>query len=288
MRLPDAPMKKRYFDERIGLFSIAQVDFGTREQVAVTKRFVTRWRLECSDRREGNLCYAKKPVVFYIDPTTPDQWKPWIRKAILDWQPAFEAAGFKDAILAADPPADDPDWSPEDIRHTMVRWLPSVVENSVGPHVSDPRTGEILKGSSQIFHNLTLSVRSASWVHRMGSSPSIMDYSRMNYVAQPEDKIALDDLVPRVGPYDKYAIGWAYREIPNSTVDGERAILESWLVAQDTVPWLRFSGGNAFGGFGTQSEAVGDADPVKSTALGFKNIARVECRNQRCAPESIE
>jgi hypothetical protein len=95
-----------------------------------------------------------KPIVYYVDPATPDVWKPWVRKAILDWQPAFEAAGFKNGIVAADPPTNDPDWSPEDIRHTMIRWLPSTVENAVGPHVSDPRTGEILNGSVRMFHNV--------------------------------------------------------------------------------------------------------------------------------------
>ena len=115
---------------------------------------MTRWRLECSDRKEGNLCYPKQPITYYVDPDTPDQWKPWIRRAILDWQPAFEAAGFKNGIVPGEVPKNDPDWSPEDIRHTMVRWLPSTVENSVGPHVHDPRTGEILNGSSMIFHNL--------------------------------------------------------------------------------------------------------------------------------------
>ncbi len=334
VRLPEQPMRPRRFDERVGLFSVRTVDFGTTEQRAATREFVTRWRLECSDRREGGLCYPKKPIVYYVDPATPDQWKPWIRKAITDWRPAFEAAGFKDAIVAADPPKNDPDWSPEDIRHTMVRWLPSTVENSIGPHVHDPRTGEILNGSSEIFHNLISlgqnwyftqaaqvdprartipfpdslmgrlleflvahevghtiglqhdqigsstypadSVRSATWVHTMGHSPSIMDYSRMNYVAQPEDHVALEDILPHVGPYDRYAIMWAYKEIPsaNSTA-AERATLEQWSRIQDTVPWFRFSANNAFGGFGTQSEAVGDADPVKSTALGFKNIARV-------------
>jgi len=120
------------------------------------------------------------------------------------------------------------------------------------------------------------SLRSPSWTHRMGHSPSIMDYSRMNYVAQPEDKVSLDDILPRVGPWDKYSIMWGYKEIPNAkTPDDERPTLEAWSRMQDTVPWYRFSGGNAFGGYGTLSEAVGDADPVKSSGLGFKNIARV-------------
>ena len=147
-------MQTRKADQRIGFFSNRTVDFGTNQQRAETHEFITRWRLECSDRREGNLCYPKQPIVYYVDPATPEQWKPWIRKAILDWQPAFEAAGFKDGIIPADPPANDPSWSAEDIHHTMVRWLASTVENSVGPHVSDPRTGEILNGSSRIFHNL--------------------------------------------------------------------------------------------------------------------------------------
>jgi hypothetical protein len=332
VRLPERPMMPRRWDERVGYFSIAQVDFGTTEQRSADRTYIARYRLEKKDPTAA-LSEPVKPIVYYVDPATPEQWKPWVRKAILDWQPAFEAAGFKNAIIAMDPPANDPDWSPEDVRHTVIRWLPSTVENAQGPHVSDPRTGEILNGSVRMFHNVlnlqrdwyftqaspldprartlpfpdslmgrllefvvaheighTLglrhdqigsstypadSVRSPSWVRRMGHSPSIMDYSRFNYVAQPEDNIPVSDIVPGIGPYDKFAIMWGYTPIPGArTPDEERPTLDQWARMQDTIPWYRFSENNE-GGYGTLNEAVGDADPVKSTGLGFKNLRRV-------------
>jgi len=156
VRLPEVPMMPRRFDERVGYFSRQTTDFGTSEHRSATRRYITKYRLECSERRSGNLCYPRKPITYYVDRDTPEWLKKYVRAGIVEWQPAFEAAGFKEGIVAADPPTvqQDPDWSPEDVRHTVVRWLPSTTENAQGPHVGDPRTGEILNGSVRMFHNI--------------------------------------------------------------------------------------------------------------------------------------
>jgi hypothetical protein len=121
------------------------------------------------------------------------------------------------------------------------------------------------------------SVRSATWVAKMGHSPSIMDYARFNYVAQPEDKIAVGDLIPTVGTYDRFAVMWGYRPVPGArTPEDERSTLDTWARQQDSVPWFRFSTSGSKGAdAGEETEAVGDADAVRSTALGLKNIKRV-------------
>lgn len=115
-------------------------------------------------------------------------------------------------------------------------------------------------------------VRDKDWVHKMGHTPSIMDYSRFNYVAQPEDGIAVDDLIPGIGPYDIWATKWGYAPIPGAkTSDEEKPTLNAWAKEQDTTPWLRFStAGSAGSDFGELTEAVGDADAIKSSALGLK------------------
>ena len=153
VKLPENPMMARRFDERVGFFSHRTVDFGA-EQRAAPRAWIAKYRLECSARKVGDLCYPRKPITYSVDAATPEQWKPWVRRAITSWQVAFEAAGCKEGIVAAEVPTDDPEWSLEDIRHTMIRSLPSTIENAVGPHVSDPRTGEILNGSVRMFQNV--------------------------------------------------------------------------------------------------------------------------------------
>jgi uncharacterized protein DUF4953/uncharacterized protein DUF5117 len=329
-------MVPRLFDERVGYFTVQQYDYGRDEHRAQRRRYISRWRLEKKDPSAA-LSEPIKPIVFYIDPATPTKWIPWIKRGIEAWQPAFEEAGFKNAILAKDAPTreQDPDWSAEDARYSVIRWLPSTTENASGPHISDPRTGEILESDIQFHHNVmnlvrdwyfvqvgpldprasklplpddlmgrlleyvtthevghTLgfqhnmkasseypaeNIRNADWVQKMGHTPSIMDYSRFNYVAQPEDHIDPADLIPRVGPYDKWATMWGYKPIAGAkSADDEKKTLDEWARAQDATPWLRFSTVDSAGSDpGELTEAVGDSDAVRSTTMGLKNLARV-------------
>jgi hypothetical protein len=336
VKLPENPMLPRAYDDRVGYFTVSQMDYGQDEQRAPKRRYITRWRLEKKDP-SAELSEPVKPIVYWIDSATPIKWIPWMKRGIEDWQPAFEAAGFKHAIIAkvAPSPEEDPDFSPEDVRHSVVRWLPSTVENASGPHISDPRTGEILNADIQFYHNVmnlqrdwyflqvgpldpraqklplpddlmgrllefvlahevghTLGfqhnmkassmypqekIRDAAWLKKMGHTPSIMDYSRFNYVAQPEDNIPVEDLVPGIGPYDIWATAWGYKTIAGAkTSEDEKSTLDQWARQQDTTPWLRFSTAGAAGSDpGELTEAVGDADALKSTALGIKNLQRV-------------
>jgi hypothetical protein len=341
VKLPEKPMMPRLYDSRVGYFTNSAFDFGREENKAVERTFITRYRLEKKDP-DAAVSDPVKPIVYYVDPATPVKYVPFVKKAIEDWKPAFEAAGFSNAILAKDAPSktEDPDWDPEDVRYSVIRWLPSTIENAQGPHVSDPRSGEILEADVLMYHNVqnlatmwyvsqvgaldpraqklplpddlvgelvrfvvahevghtlgfrhnmrasslyTLAqVRDKNWVKENGHTPSIMDYARFNYVAQPEDGIAIADLIPKIGPYDKWATMWGYKPIAAAkTPDEEKATLNTWAREQETKPYLRFmtstEGEGAAFPFdpGQQREAVGDIDPTVATELGLKNLRRV-------------
>ena len=159
--LPKVPMKRRYFDQRVGWFARSQVDYGLDVQESKSLKYLDRWRLEVKDEdiekfQKGELVTPKKQIVYYIDRATPVKWRKYIKQGIEDWQVAFEEAGFKNAIIAKDPPTkeEDPEWSPEDVRYSVVRYLASPIPNANGPHVSDPRSGEILESDINWYHNV--------------------------------------------------------------------------------------------------------------------------------------
>ncbi|MFM1769116.1 MAG: hypothetical protein RJA22_1645 [Verrucomicrobiota bacterium] len=155
VRLPAQPMRPRELDERVGFFSIGFENFSTTEHEVKRVRYINRWRLEKKDPA-AEVSEPKKPIVYYIGRGVPDQWRPWIKKGVEAWQPAFEKAGFKNAIIAKDAPSEkeDPNWDAEDARFSTIQWLPSTIENAMGPHVHDPRTGEILEADILMYHNI--------------------------------------------------------------------------------------------------------------------------------------
>ena len=339
--LPEKPMKRRYFDERVGWFTTSQTDYGIDNQEAKTIKYLDRWRLEVKDEdlekfKAGELVEPKKPIVYYIDPGTPKKWRKYLKLGIEDWQVAFEAAGFKNAIIAKDPPTkeEDPDWSPEDVRYSVVRYLASPSLNANGPHTSDPRSGEIIESDINWYHNVmkllrnwlfvqtaavnpdarktefknevmgelirfvsshevghTLglphnfgsssaypvdSLRSATFTKKYGTAPSIMDYARFNYVAQPGDEgvalIPSDWETPNVGVYDIYSIMWGYKPILDTDAFDEKKVLNQWITERADDLMFRF--GSSSIDPSSQTEDLGN-DAIKASNYGIANLKRI-------------
>ncbi len=337
--LPKEPMKPRLFDSRVGYFAVGYKDFDENPHGVKYKANITRWRLEPKDEDKekylrGELVEPKNPIVIYIDPATPKKWVPYLIQGVNDWQAAFEKAGFKNAIIGKEAPTDDPTWSLEDARHSAIVYKPSDIPNASGPHVHDPRSGEILETHINWYHNVmsllynwyivqagaidpgarkpqfddelmgelirfvsshevghTLGLRhnfgssatvpveklrDKAWVEANGHTPSIMDYARFNYVAQPEDSISRTGIFPRIGMYDKWAIEWGYRWLPEfETAEAEIPHMNKWIIKKLKED-KRYT-------FGTESdrddprnqnEDLGD-DAMLASTYGIKNLKRV-------------
>lgn len=335
--LPEVPMKARLFDPRVGYFTVGYTDFDSNPQGIEYKKLITRWRLEPKDEAaylRGELVEPKKPIIIYIDPATPKKWVPYLIQGVNDWQVAFEKAGFKNAIYALEAPTDDPSWSLEDARHSAIVYKPSDISNASGPHINDPRTGEILETHINWYHNVmsllrdwymiqagtideaarkmqlddelmgqlirfvsshevghTLGLRhnfgsshtvpveklrDKVWVEANGHTPSIMDYARFNYVAQPEDGITRAGIFPRIGIYDKWSIEWGYRWLPQFQTPEDEVAFSNQSIIEKLKTDVRYT-------FGTesdpndprnQSEDLGD-DSMLASLYGIKNLKRI-------------
>ena len=336
--LPDSPMKPRLDDSRVGFFSTDKNLYTSEKSKIEEFAYIHRWRLEPKpeDRDKylrGELVEPYKPLVFYVDSAFPAKWRSIVKQGIEDWNEAFVGAGFKNVVKAKDYPKNNPDFDPDDMRYSCVRYAVSPIANAMGPSYVDPRTGEILAAnviwyhnvislvhnwrfvqtaavdarvrklefdedvmreslryvsSHEIGHTLGLmhnmgasysfpvdSLRSPSFTQKYGTTPSIMDYARNNFVAQPGDlEKGVRLTPPLLGVYDKYAIEWGYKLIPNTkTPQEEREILSKWIEDKKNDPMFAYGAQQFFATVDptAQTEDLGN-DHIKSGNLAISNL----------------
>ena len=330
----DEKMDARPYDQRVGYFSVQNTNYGTDANKAKEQQYVTRYQLVPEDKEaylDGELVEPKNPIVYYIDPATPQKWRPYLKEGVEMWDKAFRAAGFKNAIIAKDPPSEEenPEWSPEDVRYSVIRYFASDIQNAYGPHVHDPRTGQILESDIGWYHNVmnllrnwyfvqtaavnpearsvnfkdevmgelvrfvsahevghTIglahnfgssyaypvdSLRSPSFTSEHGTAPSIMDYARFNYVAQPGDGV--ESFGPAIGAYDEWAVKWAYTWFPDDMSQEEKVTtLNEWTAERSGDPrYFYGAGGNDPR---SQTEDLTN-DAMRASELGVANLKRI-------------
>lgn len=334
--LDSIPYSPRPFDSRIGIFPTIKTFYSKEKQKTSKVCFANRWRLEPSDTaafKQGQPVEPKKPIIFYIDPAFPKEWQNSIYLAVNQWQDPFEKIGFKNAIKAVPYPENDPEFDPDNIKYSCIRYAPIGIQNAMGPSWVDPRSGEILNASVYVYHDVVQvinnwryiqtaqtdsSVRSGTlpadvfddalryvithevghclgFMHNMGSSStipvdslrspsftkkhgttnSIMDYARFNYVAQPGDYQKGVKLTPPMfGIYDYYAVKFNYTPIfGTSSWQEDYKITDKWLSEAQKEPALRY-GKQQFGTIfdpHSLSEDLGD-DAVKASSYGIMNL----------------
>ncbi len=336
--LPEEPMRPRFADPRIGIFIGGRYAYDEGEKTRINYH-INRWRLEPKDEaayRRGELVEPVKPIVFHVDNAFPESWKKHVREGVEEWQAAFERIGFKNAIIAVDFPTDDPEFDPDNLKYSCVRYSPSPVANAMGPSWTDPRSGEIIQANISVYHNLiqlvrdwrflqtspadpaarkvemdeemlgdciryvishevghtlgfmhnmaasaavpTDSLRSPSYTRTYGTTMSIMDYARNNYVAQPGDaECGVRVTPPALGVYDYFLIRWAYTPLLDAKSSREEVpVLDKWISERSGDPVYRYGKQQFYGYLDPSSfeEDLGD-DAVKSATYGVKNLKYV-------------
>ncbi|WP_292269866.1 zinc-dependent metalloprotease [Butyricimonas sp.] len=327
-------MRGRLADPRVGLFYSVKENMTTETDGSRYTFLMNRWRMEPEDMeayKRGELVEPVKPIVFYVDNGFPEDWKAAVHAGIREWNKAFEEIGLKNVMVSRDFPTDDPEFDPDNLKYSCIRYAPISIANGMGPSWTDPRTGEIINASVYIYHDVIRlindmrfvqtaqvdervrtvkqpddvlyesmryivahevghclglmhnmassfsipvdSLRSATFTAKYGTTPSIMDYARYNYVAQPGDK-GVRLTPPELGVYDYYAIKVNYQPVPDATtMKEENKVVQDWIAEKAGDPMYRYGKQQIRGVYDPSAltEDLGD-DAVKAGDYGMANL----------------